>query len=124
MFTFAGRQFRTVDAARLFLTAAALGLHPDGPHACQWVVQTNDYDEDGDRIQFDCGAEVIAHDNGWECTAGHEHTTTEARQAQGWEYAEDAYDAAVIARGGRRYRPMAPGTYLDPAEVARVYASI
>lgn len=128
MFVHDGRPFHTVAAARLFSTLAALGLGPI-TGTCQWAVEraTWVHDEDGpelwERVE-DCGAETIYHDEGWQCVAGHEHTTMEARERGGWDYAGDAHDAAVIMRGGREARPMGPRTVIDPHEVARAFAAI
>lgn len=127
MFRFAGQTFETVAVARLFSTLTALAPELG---RCSWMVERVIYigdDEEGYeqdvRIE-ECGAEAVFHNNGFHCTAGHEHTSMEARERAGWDYAEDAYDAAVITKGGREFRPMGPGTFIDPHEVAHVMAAI
>lgn len=60
---------------------------------------------------------------GSECEFGHEHTDAETRDREGWDYAEDAFDAAVIGRGGRDYAPMGPNTFIDPAEVDHILST-
>lgn len=129
MFTHAGRAFYTVAAARLFADADARGLAPL-TGTCNWLVDRTrligdeEYGWEFDTRVEDCGAEAVFHDEGWECTAGHEHTVMEVREAQGWDYAGDEYDAAVIERGGRRAVPVGPTVVLDERVVAHLAASI
>ncbi|MGP3953472.1 hypothetical protein [Streptomyces sp. 7N604] len=65
--------------------------------ACDWLVE--DYDEDGPTTR-DCGARVHHTDTGWCCERGHSHTYAEHRHAQGWDYCDDAIEAARLAQVG------------------------
>jgi len=78
-----------------------------------------DVDEDGPRA-VPCEAEAAFTKTGFWCTNGHEHTDAENRLMQGWDYAEDAYDAGVIMAGARTPRPMGPNTTWDHHEANRV----
>lgn len=119
----------SVDAVRRHY-AADVDTYP-----CNWQVQDNGwtlpwYDSDtGECVSepeyiealVDCGALAwITPVGGFECENGHEHTPCEVREAEGWDYAGDAYDAACLTAGGRSYRPAGPGTSIDPREVSKV----
>jgi len=65
---------------------------------CHWLVRAG-YTEDGEVIR-DCAADVTFTDTGWSCQAGHEHVTAEVRHAQGWDYAADAEEAALLRKHG------------------------
>jgi hypothetical protein len=36
----------------------------------------------------------------WACEAGHEHVCAEVRNAEGWDYAHDEVEAALVRRDG------------------------
>lgn len=88
---------------------------------CTWLVETR---IEGELYVSECGAEAWYDSDRFECANGHSHVNTEARLREGWDYAEDAYDAAVISLGGRTYRPMTAATGIDEREVARVMSEI
>lgn len=131
MFTFKikdeSHELHTVEQARM--VHDLLAGDPDADvHPCTWLVErTHVFDggeewgvEYDDRIE-DCGALAVFHRDGFNCVAGHEHTNDEARQRQNWEYAADAYDAAVIMAGGRAFRPMsATAEPIDEREIVQV----
>ena len=86
---------------------------------CNWLVErthwyqdpeTGDWwgGEDGPSIE-DCGAEAIYTDRGFECAAGHSHVTAEIRWAEGWDYAEDAGEAARLTKYGTEPRDLVTG---------------
>lgn len=79
--------------------------------------------EDGPMI-IECGEEATWTDRGFTCSGGHSHVLCDVRRAEGWEYAEDAYDAAVIGKGGRDFVPMGPNTHIDSGEVAHIMRTL
>jgi hypothetical protein len=105
----------TADIARARQDGATIA-------ACTWLVERRylDCDDLPATVIEECGAEAAYTDHQFWCAAGHEHTDAETRLADGWDYAEDAYDSAVITAGGRTYRPAGSGPSIDPAEVAHV----
>jgi hypothetical protein len=142
-FTSNGQTFETVAIARRVLVDGWTHVPAAAPDAdgrlvggCTWMVEycpepivcdeTGEVDfwDDPQLPIRDCGAEVAYNDDRWECAAGHEHTSAEARDREGWDYAADAYDAAVIGRGGKLVVPAGPTTYIDPYEVAHIAAQI
>jgi hypothetical protein len=140
MFTAHGHRFETVTIARLVLLLGWTHVPAAAPDAdgrvvggCTWTVVRGGWIGGGDEDDWapeyverveDCGTEVAYDEHHWVCAAGHENTSAEARQAEGWDYAEDAYDAAVIAKGGRTPVPMGPATYWDDREAAQIMAQI
>jgi hypothetical protein len=126
MFTCDGRSFATVAIARLVIVdgwthvpGAAVdgdGRHPGG---CTWMVERGywiDADDDWapeyvERVE-DCGAELAYNDDRWVCAAGHEHTSAEAREREGWDYADSPEEARRLASVGVDSRPMGPNTFL------------
>ena len=87
---------------------------------CTWLVERLvggyyvEYDGQDDWVEAytsveDCGAEAIYTDRGFECAAGHSHVSMYARQAEGWDYAEDEIEAGRMARAGVEPRDMATG---------------
>lgn len=133
MFTCNGQQFESVAIARM---VATLGWMLS-PTRCGWMitfVPEVTYDpETGEACFWDdpelpireCGAELAENaDGSWACGAGHEHTAMATRWGQGWDYAEDGYDAAVLGLAGREARPMGPTTFIDPAETAAALATL
>lgn len=71
--------------------------------ACGWLTEARDRfgpirDEDGRQIIDECGADAIGTQTGWSCAAGHSYVDMETRHAQGWDYAEDAEEAASMLR--------------------------
>lgn len=130
MFTVNGQRFETVAIARLVILAGWAHVAGAGPDqwgnvvgGCDWLVDRG-ITEDGERWITDCGAEAAYDDDHFRCAAGHEHTSMEAQEREGWAYAEDEYDAAVIARGGREFRPVGPNTIIDEREAARIMATL
>ncbi len=67
--------------------------------ACPWLVQRG-WDEDGQQVIAECGAAAWEHPRGFACEAGHEHIDAQTRAAEGWEYAEDAGEAANLVKAG------------------------
>jgi hypothetical protein len=143
MFTCNGQRFETVAIARrvavdgwTHVPAAAPDTDGNVVGGCNWMVhyvpepmyceETGDVDywDDPELPIRDCGAEVAYSDHRWECAAGHEHTSAEERERLGFDYAEDDYDAAVIARGGRRPVPMGPNTHIDERHAAQIMATL
>ena len=135
MFTAHGQQFATVAIARLVILLGWTHVPAavDGRGGCTWTVEHAGFvgGDDGDgwpaewmEWRADCGAELAYNDDRWVCAVGHEHVSAEARERVGWDYAEDAYDAAVITLGGREARPMGPGTFIDQREVAHAMAAL
>jgi hypothetical protein len=82
---------------------------------CGWqyegAIATGDPDEPYYRgvVECDAIATIRADGSGFDCTAGHEHTNAQARWEQGWDYAEDAMEAAYLAKYGTEPRTMAHG---------------
>jgi hypothetical protein len=66
---------------------------------CDWLVRAG-YDEDGQQIILECGADAVVTGRGFQCEAGHEHVTAEARTEEGWEYAEDRAEALGLVKAG------------------------
>jgi hypothetical protein len=128
-FTFQGQRFESVALARLVM---ALGWVAGSWEAgtCSWMVEQTRWvgdDEYGYEPVVkivDCGAPAVFGSDRWACAAGHEHVSMEAREAEGWDYAEDAYAAACIMRGGREARPAGPNIVIDPGEVAQVLSTL
>jgi hypothetical protein len=72
---------------------------------------------------IECGHERAMTDTGWTCAAGHGYVPTDVREAQGWDYADDAYDAAVIIVGGRDAVPYGSAD-IDPGEVVQIMTTL
>jgi hypothetical protein len=91
---------------------ACYGVLPEGTFPCSWLTEallaTGDPDEPYYPGIVECGApaHLRADGTGYDCEAGHEHTTAEARQAQGWEYCSDTDEAKQLARVGVEPRTM------------------
>lgn len=66
---------------------------------CGWLVE-GPMTEDGERPIEECGAHVTSSDRGWECEAGHDYVSMEARHAERWDYAHDWREAEVLAAAG------------------------
>jgi hypothetical protein len=83
--------------------------------------------EDGPQV-VECGEDAAFHHgaggSGFRCTAGHAWVDMATRNREGWEYADDDHDAAVILAGGRDYRPGGPHTVIDPTQVAKIMTSL
>lgn len=138
MFTINGQAFETVAIARLVVQRGWTHVPAAAPDAdgnvvggCNWAVERtfvfegdDDWPTEVDTRIVDCGAEVAYDDHHWVCAAGHEHTSMEAQEREGWAYAEDEYDAAVIAKGGRTPVPMGPNTHIDEHVAARIMATL
>jgi hypothetical protein len=84
----------------------------EGVWPCSWLMEapiaTGDPDEPYYPGIVECGAptRMRADGTGYDCANGHEHTYAEARQAQGWDYAEDAMEAAYLAKYGTEPRTL------------------
>jgi hypothetical protein len=84
----------------------------EGMWLCGWqykgLIATGDPDEPYYEgiLECDAPARMRADGTGYDCLRGHEHTTAEARQAQGWEYCEDDDEAKQLARAGVEPRTM------------------
>lgn len=110
-----GKCFKT--HASTIAVKACYGGADIGP--CTWLVErTFTYEdpetgevwgfEDGPQI-VDCGAETIYTNRGYECAAGHSHVNAEVRFAEGWDYAEDAEEAARLSKYGTQPRDLVTG---------------
>ena len=75
---------------------------------CAWVMLEG-YNEDGSALLSDCGAVVTEDSRGWECAYGHRYVTAHARAAEGWDYAEDAAEAASLIKHGTEPRDLVTG---------------
>lgn len=85
---------------------------------CDWLVERftpGEYvGDEGDWLEGvtlveDCGAEAIYDDRGFTCDAGHSHVRAEIRNAEGWEYAEDADEASRLTKAGVEPRDLVTG---------------
>jgi hypothetical protein len=126
MFTCQGRSFETAAIARLVVVDGWTHVPAavDGVGGCTWVVEYVPepiYDEETGETWYwddpelprrDCGAEVAYDDHHWVCAAGHEHTSAELREAEGWDYADGPEEAAMLASVGVDARPIGPHTVL------------
>lgn len=83
---------------------------------CGWVVPQG-YNEDGP-VFGPCGAHVEFSARGWECEAGHEYVSMEARHAEGWEYAEEYGEARAMAMAGVEPVTMSGHVVLGPESFA------
>ena len=143
MFTAHGHRFETVTIARLVVLLGWTHVPAAAPDAdgnlvggCTWMVEyvpapivcdeTGEVDfwDDPQLPIRDCGAEAAYSEHEFRCAAGHEHTSAELRDRQGWDYADSEWDVAVLALAGKTYRPAGPNTYLDEAVAAQIMASI
>lgn len=57
------------------------------------------YDEDGPTA-VECGAPLHHTQRGYHCDRGHSYTYSSVRHAEGWDYADDAAEAAQLAQAG------------------------
>jgi hypothetical protein len=129
VFTCNGQTFETVAVARRVVGEGwthvpAAGTDADGNivGGCHFLIPNARYDFDGMPMVGDCGAEAAYNDDHFECSAGHEYTSAETREREGWDYAGDERDAAAITRAGKAYVPMGPSTAIDVREAARMAA--
>ncbi len=71
---------------------------------CTWLLEGR-YD-DGSAFTYECGLPsrfTPQHGEGsYACDGGHDHVPAEVREAQGWDYAADEDEAALLARAGVR----------------------
>jgi hypothetical protein len=87
-------------------TPAPAGQGDPETWPCDWLTRgtrpTGDPDEPYYEGIFECGApsRMRPDGTGYDCEAGHEHTYAQARQAAGWEYAEDDDEAGRLAKLG------------------------
>jgi hypothetical protein len=124
---------RHATTAQVFACYVAAGL-VEGWFLCTWMVRHSErctdrgiYTDDGEFIMCgacedggyqveDCGApaRLLEDGTGFECMAGHSHIDAEARQAQGWEYAEDRYEAKRLVMAGVEPRTMDGKIWVEP----------
>lgn len=90
---------------------------------CGWLVERIhvNYDPEGGggegwTVTEDCGAEAIFDARGYRCAAGHEHVTMEARNAEGWDYAEEYGEARDLAMAGVEPRTMSGHVVTGPQD--------
>lgn len=67
------------------------------PWPCDWLYEAG-WNEDGERIIRECGAESWTTPTGYTCANGHEHVSARARAEQGWDYAADPEEAEGLRR--------------------------
>jgi hypothetical protein len=99
-------------------------LSPDGPWPCSWMMEvalaTGDPHEPYYQGIIECGAPTYLRPDGtgYDCELGHEHTYEQARQTQGWDYASDAGEAALLAKYGTEPREMDGHVWAGPLPFA------
>lgn len=71
------------------------------------------YDECGTLQTKECGAHATFTRRGHSCEAGHEYVSMEARYNEGWDYAEDEQEAAMLAQAGVEGRVVDSGWALQ-----------
>ncbi|HET6354679.1 hypothetical protein [Streptomyces sp.] len=70
---------------------------PEDDERCGWLVE---FDTEDGPASRDCGAAVHTTHSGWSCERGHSHTYADVRAAEGWDYAHDEQEAALLGRAG------------------------
>lgn len=86
---------------------------------CGWQFEVVHDTEDGPWHTIEeCDAATWETKRGHECANGHEHVDAQTCAEEGWGYAADAEEAALLVRYGAGYQPMGPATYIDQHEVA------
>lgn len=90
---------------------------------CNWLVLERGYDFDHQPVdrEVECGMPSVETDRGFRCLAGHSHVTAEYRSREGWDYAEDAEEAYVLAYYGTdpvRMDGSGPSEMVRPAHFA------
>src|SRR6266851_6293660 len=83
---------------------------------CSWLSQDG-WTEDGEPFIAECLAPVFFTADGYECLAGHDFVTPEARREQGWDYAADEGEAALLAKYGVEPRHMSGHVWVEPLPV-------
>lgn len=73
------------------------GVTADRDETCSDLVAG--YDEDGPTA-YECGAPLHHTASGYHCDKGHSYTYSAVRHAEGWDYADDATEAALLAQAG------------------------
>lgn len=138
MFTCNGQQFATIEIARkvavegwTHVPAAGPDAHGNTTGGCNWLVERagfvggdDEWPAEWMEWTADCGAEAAYNDDRFVCANGHEHTSAQARDREGWDYCEDEWDAAVVARAGKTVVPMTPNTHIDEREAARIMVTL
>jgi hypothetical protein len=103
-----GRHATPDEVFRCYVAAGKI----DGAWPCGWqyegAIPTGDPEEPYYRgiLECDAPARERANGTGYDCADGHEFTTAEARAAAGWDYAEDAMEAAYLAKHGTEPRTL------------------
>lgn len=69
---------------------------------CSWLLEGR-YD-DSSAYTYECGLPTVYTDRrgSYRCIGGHDHVPAEVRYEQGWDYAADAGEAALLAKAGTR----------------------
>ncbi len=82
--------------------ATVRACHEGRVFTCDWLVQYPiPLTEDGARYaERECGAAAISTERGWACEAGHEHVSAAVRATEGWDYAADDGEAALLLEHG------------------------
>lgn len=100
----------TVAEVRGCFAAAADAARGVQAWPCTWLLEGR-YD-DGSTFTFECGAPT-REVNSLGCTAcdnGHEHVPAQVRAAQGWDYAADEGEAALLREHGAQAVAMNGGS--------------
>jgi hypothetical protein len=89
-------EHRSVDEVRACFEAALAEAAGTDVWPCGWLMEAR-Y-SDGSRYSLPCEAPTrFTDDRGsFECAAGHSHVPAQVRWEQGWDYAEDAEEAAYL----------------------------
>jgi hypothetical protein len=78
---------------------AVRACHDGKTFTCGWLYYGPLMD-DGERPVLACDALAWDTARGYECDNGHEHVNAEARRREGWDYAEDEYEAGALMAYG------------------------
>jgi len=97
------------------------------PWKCSWLVERPfcrqpecGMCEDGGHPPTECGAwsrqlfNAAGREIGYECTVGHDHIDAQARMEEGWDYAADPGEAALLAKYGTEPRHMDGHVWVEP----------
>ena len=122
-----GKCSTPATAVRHTSVAAVKACHDGTLFTCHWAVEKwigwvdeETGEADGDMQIVDCGADAIATERGWTCTAGHEHVNIDTRMAEGWDYAQEYGEAMDLARAGVEPRTMTGHIVLGQRSFERV----
>lgn len=73
-----------------------------GVGICDWLIDTQQYDEDGGKVIIECGAEMYVTRRGTTCQRGHENVSLEVQWREGWAYVTEDEAAGFQKNTGRR----------------------